>query len=86
MTKKTRICDLKIGDIVLAHGGKFQIVANPRDSIIHGPTDPATGWAVGPAGVAVADAVCIDGSTPGYFWPGSDWKFQGATFVSVTTI
>lgn len=86
MTKRTKICDLKLGDIVTAHGGKFEIIAAPYDSICHGPKCPTTGWSVGPAGVAVARAVCIEGSTPGYFWPGSDWTFQGATFVTVSTI
>lgn len=78
-----RIADLKAGDLVKAHGGLFRVVADPFDSIGHAPADPVSGWPVGPAGVAVAKAVCIEGQVPGYFWPGSDWTFQGSTFVTV---
>ena len=80
---KKLIRELTVGDIVAAHGGTFEIVAAPFDSIGHGPADPVTGWKVGPAGVAVARAVCRSGNVPGYFAPGSDWTFQGAHWVSV---
>ena len=82
-TNTIRIADLKTGDMVSAHGGTFRIVEDARDSIGHAPADPISGWPVGPAGVAVAKAVCVAGQVPGYFWPGSDWTFQGATFVKV---
>lgn len=85
MTKAspTRITDLKPGHIVRAHGGRFRVTTAPHDSICHGPKDPATGWAMGPAGVAVAYAECIEGTRAGYFRPGSGWTFQGATWVTV---
>lgn len=84
--EKIRIADLKPYDIVCAHGGRFRITATPFDSITHGPKDPATGSSVGPAGVAVARAVCIAGHVPGYFWPDSDWTFQGTTAVTVNVL
>lgn len=86
MANKKLIRNLIVGDVVSMHGGKFQIVAVPFDSIGHAPTDPATGWRMGPSGVSVARAVCLSGNVPGYFWPGSDWTFQGAHFVSVNVI
>jgi hypothetical protein len=81
--RKTRIQDLKPYDVVSAHGGLFRITAAPYDSITHGPKDPATGYSMGPAGVAVARAVCIAGHVPGYFHPDSDWAFQGTGAVTV---
>lgn len=85
-TTRTRIADLQPGDIVSAHGGMFRITAQPFDSICHAPQDPASGWNVGPSDVAVAPAVCLEGEVPGYFKPGSDWVFQGATFVTVNRV
>ena len=82
-TIKTRIADLKVGDIVHAHGGVFEITQHPHDSIGHSTWKDLDGWSVGPAGVAVAEAKCLEGRDSGYFWPGSDWTFQGATFVTV---
>ncbi len=82
-TTTARIADLKAGDIVVAHGGLFRITEQPHDSIGHSRQKDADGWPVGPAGVAVAPAVCIEGQVSGYFWPGSEWTFQGATFVTV---
>lgn len=79
----TRIADLKAGDTVVQHGATFRVTEDAHDSIGHAPKDPATGWHLGPAGVAHAKAVCVEGSVPGYFWPGSEWAFQGATFVTV---
>ncbi len=82
-TTRVRIADLKVGDIVAQHGGLFRVQAQPYDSIGHAPQDPASGWHQGPAGVAVAPAICIQGQVPGYFKPGTEWKLQGATFVTV---
>jgi hypothetical protein len=85
MTQTTpcHIADLRVGDLVHAHGALFRVTQQPFDSIGHAPEDPATGWPMGPSGVAVARAICLEGTTPGYFWPGSDWTFQGNTRVKV---
>lgn len=85
-TKRTRIADLKAGDIVSYKGGLFRIIDDARDSIGHAPKDPISGWGIGPADCAVAKAMCIDGECGAYFWPGSDWTFQGATFVTVSRV
>jgi hypothetical protein len=82
----TRIADLKVGDLVQAHGGVFRITQPPFDSITHSEWKDADGWSVGPAGVAVAHAECIEGVVLGYFQPGYEWKFQGATWVHVNVI
>jgi hypothetical protein len=85
-TIKTRIADLKVGDIVHAHGGVFEVIEHPHDSITHSTWKDLDGWCVGPAGVAVASAKCIEGEIPGYFKPGSQWTFQGTTAVTVTRV
>jgi hypothetical protein len=82
----TRIADLKVGDTVESNGGMFLIVENPFDSISHSRQKDTEGWSVGPAGVAVAKAVCIAGEVNGYFWPGSEWTFQGSTVVKVLVV
>jgi hypothetical protein len=80
------IKDFKTGDIVHCHNGKFRIVADAYDSTSHGPTDPATGFPMGPSGVAVAKSICIEGETRGYFWPGADWTFQGNCRAGLYTV
>jgi hypothetical protein len=85
-TLKTRIADLKVGDIVHAHGGLFEVMEHPFDSNTHSTWKDLDGWCVGPAGVAVAKAKCLEGHVSGYFWPGSEWTFQGATSVTVSRV
>lgn len=82
-TTPIRIADLKVGDLVEDHGGVFRVTEEPFDSIGHSKWTDAEGWPVGPAGVAVAPAECVEGEIPGYFKPGSSWTFQGATWVKV---
>ncbi len=82
-TTKTRIADLKVGDIVNEHGGIFEITEHPHDSITHSTWKDLDGWCIGPSGVAVAKAKCLEGRVSGYFWPGSEWTFQGTTAVTV---
>lgn len=83
-TTRTRIADLQPGQLVAAHGGLFRITEQPFDSITHSSQKDPEGWCVGPAGVAVAPAVCVEGEIAGYFRPGSAWTFQGATWVTVS--
>ena len=71
------IHQLKVGDIVHAHGGVFRIVENARESITHRPQSAHLTPAHGPSDTARAKAVCIKGTIPGYFSPGSEWTFQG---------
>ena len=85
-TTRARIADLTVGDIVHAHGGVFEITQPPHDSIGHSAWKDLDGWRVGPAGVAVAKAKCLKGHVSGYFWPGSEWTFQGATSVTVNRV
>jgi hypothetical protein len=85
-TTQKFISEFKAGDIVHAHGGKFRIDVDARDSIGHGPTDPATGWPIGPSGCAIAEATCIEGQSGGYFWPGAGWAFQGNRHAGLYTV
>lgn len=64
--------DLKAGQIVRQHGGRFLVLENARPSNGHLPQD-----GIGPTDCAVAPAQCIEGQVGGYFWPGSDWTLQG---------
>jgi hypothetical protein len=67
---KKRIHDLKVGDVVRAHGGVFCVIENA-----HGPSD-----------CAVARAICIEGRIPGYFAPGSVRTFQGNLLAPRVTL
>ena len=73
----TNIAQLKQGDIVSYHGGKFEVTASPRESQGHRPQSAHLTTAPGPTNCAVVSAVCIEGEVPGYFKPGSPWTFQG---------
>ena len=64
---------LKAGDIVQMHGGRFQILDDAHDCA----TVTCGAWNPGPSGVAITDGVCLSGTVPGYFHPGSIWRFQG---------
>ena len=96
-TIHTRIADLKKGDHVMQHGGIFTILEDAHPSMGHAPK----AWVkqqgqhgmyegfvqlAGPIDCAYARAVCIHGETEGYFYPGSDWSFQGTTAVYVDRI
>lgn len=80
---RTRIADLKIGDIVHANGGKFRVIENARESVSHRPMAAHLVQADGPSDCAVAKSVCIEGEVRGYFKPEYEWTFQGATSVTV---
>lgn len=72
-----RIHELKAGDIVQAHGGRFRVIADAFECVYAGPQSDRLKRADGPSAVAGAKAVCIEGIVPGYFHPGSEWYFQG---------
>ena len=81
-TKLVGVGQLKAGDVVRAHGGRFLVTEQPRSSEAHAPK----GWVgshegyvrlQGPSDCAYTVARCIEGSVPGYFAPGSDWTLQG---------
>lgn len=76
-----RISELKAGDIVSAHGGTFRVIEDALESQAHRPRTWESGIGhktlAGPCDCAYARAVCVSGTVPGYFWPGSDWTFQG---------
>lgn len=82
LTRKTPT-QLKAGDIVHAHGGIFKVIENARESQSHRPQDDHLVTGHGPSDCAVAKAICIEGETPGYFKPGSEWTFQGNHLYSV---
>lgn len=75
MQKRTH--ELKIGDIVAEHGGTFEVLENARSSLGHRPMADHLTEAQGPSDCAVAKAKCISGNCGGYFYPGSEWVFQG---------
>ena len=83
---QTRIHDLKAGDIVLAHGGKFCVTENAHESQGHRPQAAHLVTAHGPCDCAVAHAVCLEGTIPGYFAPGSIWTFQGNFLAPLCTV
>lgn len=60
------------GDIVIAHGGEFEVTQSACPSVSYLPED-----GIGPTDCAVAQAVCLSGEVQGYFRPGSTWAFQG---------
>lgn len=78
---KKYIAQFKAGDLVQAHGGIFQVIADARESQAHRPEYWKSGSGhielPGACPVAYAPAVCIEGNIPGYFKPGSAWDFQG---------
>jgi hypothetical protein len=78
---KKYISEFKAGDLVAAHGGLFKITQDAKESQAHRPTywNSTSGHVTlpGPCDCAYAPAVCIEGSVPGYFKPGSAWDFQG---------
>lgn len=75
--KTKHIHELKIGDIVHAYGGLFRIVEDARESVWHRPQSAHLTTAHGPSDTARAKSVCVKGTVPGYFSPGSEWTFQG---------
>lgn len=80
------IKDFAIGDVVCFHGGKFRIIENARSSNGHRPLAAHLVTAHGPSDCAIAKAECIDGTVPGYFWPGSEWTFQGNLLAGQYTV
>jgi len=83
---KKSIHDLKAGDVVLAHGGKFRVSKNAHESQGHRPQAAHLVAAQGPCDTAVAEAVCIQGRVQGYFAPGSTWIFQGNFLAPLCTV
>jgi len=83
---KKSIHELKAGDVVLAHGGKFRVSKNAQESQIHRPQAAHLTVAHGPCDTAVAEAVCIQGRVQGYFSPGSTWTFQGNFSAPLCTV
>jgi len=81
-----RIHDLAAGDVVLAHGGKFLVFENARESQGHRPQAAPLVTAQGPCDCAVAQALCLEGEVPGYFSPGSTWTFQGNFSAPLCTV
>jgi hypothetical protein len=88
--QKKYISELKVGDLVRAHGGIFQVTTDARESQSHRPTYWISGAGrielPGACPVAYATAVCIEGEIPGYFKPGSSWDFQGNFLAGKLTL
>lgn len=87
-TTKTRIADLKAGDIVKEHGGTFRIISDAAVSECHRDRSWNTRICThemhsGPVNCAYTKGECLEGEIPGYFRPGSEWTFQGTTAVTV---
>jgi len=83
---KKRIHDLKVGDVVRAHGGVFCVIENAHESQGHRPQAAHLETAHGPSDCAVARAICIEGRIPGYFAPGSVRTFQGNLLAPRVTL
>jgi hypothetical protein len=77
---------LKAGDVVLAHGGKFRVTEDAKESRTHFDDFGAKVPKAGPSDTAWAPAVCIDGSCGAYFYPGSNWTFQGNFYAPRLTV
>jgi hypothetical protein len=75
-THKTT-AQLKAGDIVHAHGGVFRITHDALEANSFRPQADRLVEAHGPSDTAYAKSVCIAGECGQYFYPGSDWTFQG---------
>ena len=88
MTQKY-ISQLKAGDVVHAHGGKFRVIEDAKPSIAHHTIDRTNGqYKQLPEApdCAYAKAVCIEGEFKGYFSVGSDWTFQGNFLAGKLTL
>lgn len=77
-TETITVPQLKAGMIVSKNGGRFRVLEDARPSRGHLPSN-----GIGPTDCAVAMSECIEGTVPGYFWPGSEWKFQGNQLARV---
>ena len=79
MISNKYIHQFKAGDVVSAHGAKFRVSEDARESNGHRPQSSHLVTAPGPCDVAVAKSVCIGGiETPGYIRIGGEWTFQGS--------
>lgn len=70
---------LRKGDIVRFHGGRFEVLADPRLSSAHQVEGYWPRDSVGPTACVSSPAVCLEGRVSGYFAPGTEWNFQGNT-------
>jgi hypothetical protein len=88
--KQKYISELKQGDLVMAHGGLFEVLHDARESQSHRPEYWKAGTGhielAGPCPVAYAEARCIDGEIKGYFCPGTKWDFQGNFLAGKLTL
>lgn len=69
---KKNIHQLKTGDIVNFHGGKFLITEDATHAYMQDGLE-------GPSDVAIAKSICIEGECGGYFSGihKTKWSFQG---------
>jgi hypothetical protein len=84
-----RIHNLKVGDVVLAHGAKFLITQNATESQAHRPRFWSNGNfhnEHGASDTAYALSVCIEGYIEGYFEPSGEWTFQGNFKAPLLTV
>jgi hypothetical protein len=71
---------LRAGDVVVQHGGRFLVTADAQESCGHRPRWPNAG----PSDCAWAPSICLTGEIPGYFRPGSAWRQQGNHLARVS--
>lgn len=76
-TTRKNTQQLRKGDIVWNHGGRFEITTDLMSSVSHRPEGYYPAEGVGPSCCVTCKGTCLEGEVPGYFKPGSEWTFQG---------
>ena len=89
-TVKKTVHQLVKGDIVHAHGCRFEVTENARPSLGQNTSDwsPSTGFVQHHQApdCAVAESVCIEGCVKGYIAVGERWGFQGNFLAGQYTV
>ena len=79
MKIQKNVHELKKGDVVIAHGCKFQILYDAKESQAHREKSwSAKGFDIhqGPCDCAYTEGVCLEGEIRGYISVGNNWTFQ----------
>lgn len=77
MNQAKNVARLQAGDVISFYGGRFLVIEDSRELQSYRPESAHLTIAPGPCNGAIARSVCVEGSVPGYFKPGTEWVFQG---------